>query len=85
MARGSRVIYPGEQNKWFGSKFQTPEEGRSVPRPKRCGQGNENEDSSLNNVNNISKFKLVQRKCQKYGSLNEMVLTADGQTGVKQC
>ena len=36
MSRGTRTVYPGEQNNGLSSTFQPPEEGRSVQRPKRC-------------------------------------------------
>ena len=62
MARGTRTVYPGERNKGLSLTFQTPEECRSVQRPKRCDkQGDKDEDNSPNNVNNVL-FKMWTKK-----------------------
>ena len=54
MARGTRTVYPTEQNKGLSSTFQPPEEGRRVQRPKPCDKhGDKDEDNSLKNVNEI--------------------------------
>ena len=54
MARGTRTVYPAEQNKGPSLTFQPPEEGRSVQWPKCCDKhGDKDEDKSLKNVNNI--------------------------------
>ena len=53
MARGTRIVYPREQNKGLSSIFQPPEEGQSIQGPKRCDKhGGKDEDSSSKNVNN---------------------------------
>ena len=57
MARGTRTVYPGERNKGPSSTFQLPEEGRRVQRLKRCDKhGEEDEDNSLKNVNNVVSY-----------------------------
>ena len=54
MARGTRTVYPGKRNKGLGSTYQSPEEGRSVQRPKHCDKhGDKDEDNSPKNVNNV--------------------------------
>ena len=54
MARGTRTVYRGQRNKGLSLTFQPHEEGRSVQRPKRCDKhGDEDEDSSSKNVNNL--------------------------------
>ena len=54
MAHGTRTVYPGKQNKGLSSSFQPPEESRSTQRPKRCDKhGDEDEDNSPKNVNNV--------------------------------
>ena len=55
MAHGTRTVYSGEQNKGLSLTFQPPEEGRSIQRVKRCDKhGDQNEDNSLKNVNNVN-------------------------------
>ena len=54
MARGTRTVYPGKRNKVLSPTLQSPEEGRSVQRPKR---GDKDEDNSPKNVNNTSSQK----------------------------
>ena len=65
MARGTRTVYPGEQNKGLSSTFQPPEEGRSVQQPNRCDKyGVKEEDNSPKNVNYVHKkksFKHVEK------------------------
>ena len=54
MARGTRIIYPGNRNKGLSTTFQLPEEGRSVQRPKRRDKhGDKDMDISPKNVNNV--------------------------------
>ena len=63
MARGTRTVYPGKQNKGLSSKFQPPGEGRSLQRPK-CSdkRDNEDEDNSPKNVNNVHNTTEIQTK-----------------------
>ena len=58
MANGIRTGDPHGFNKGRSSKFregsqvwQTPEEGRRIYRPKRCGNNNKDEDNSPKNLN----------------------------------
>lgn len=60
MAHRTRTNYPGGQNKQFGLKFQSPEVGRSLEWPKHCECDSEDEDGSLNNVNNSSEIRTVR-------------------------
>ena len=53
MARGTRTVYPGKQNKGLSSTFQPPEEGQRIQRPKRDKHGDKDEDNSPKNVNNV--------------------------------
>ena len=54
MARVTRTVYAGKQNKGLSSTFQPPEEGQSVQRPKRCDKhGDKDEDNSPKNINNV--------------------------------
>ena len=54
MARGTKTVYPSKRNKGLSSRFQPPEEGRSVQRPKRLDKhGDKDEDNSKKNVNNV--------------------------------
>ena len=53
MARGTRTVYPGKQNKGLSSTFEQPEEGQSIQRLKRERHGDKNEDNSPKNVNNV--------------------------------
>lgn len=48
MAPGTRRIYPGKRNKGFDSK--SPEEERSLHKPKRREYDNKIKDNSPNNV-----------------------------------
>ena len=68
MANGIRTGDPRGFNKGRSSKFrvgrQTPEEGRSSYRPKRCGNNNKNEDNSLKTLNDNKHCKSpVGRGC----------------------
>ena len=74
MANGIRTGDPRGFNKRRSSKFregsrvrQTPEEGRSTYRPKRCGNNNNNkdEDNSSKNLND----KNQQASSQKFRQL----------------
>ena len=67
MARETRTIYPGRRNKGLSSTFQSPEEGQSVQRPKRCDKhGDKDEDNSPKciyiyiyiYVKNIDRYKV---------------------------
>ena len=67
MANGIGTDDPRGFNKGRSSKFregsrvrQTPEEGRRTYRPKRCGNNNKDEDSSLETLNDMNCF------CSKY-------------------
>ena len=58
MANGIRTNDPRGLNKGRSSKFregsrvrQTPEEGRRIYRPKRCGNNNKHEDNSPKTLN----------------------------------
>ena len=54
MARGTRTVYPSEQNKGLSSTFQPLEEGRSIQRLKRCDKHcDKDKVNSLKNVNNV--------------------------------
>ena len=54
MARGTRTVYPGKQNKGLSSTFQPPEESQSVQQPKRWDKhGDKDEDNSPKNVNDV--------------------------------
>ena len=64
MANGIRTGNPHGFNKGRSLKFhecsrvrQTPEEGRRIYRPKRCGNNNKDEDDSLKTLN----YKTVKR------------------------
>ena len=54
-----RVLNDGRSLKFrVGSRvWQTPEEGRRIYRPKRCGNNNKDEDNSTKTVND-KKFQL---------------------------
>ena len=72
MANGIRKGDPRGFNKGRSSKFregfrvrQTPEEGRSTYRPKRCGNNNKDEDNSPKNLND----KNQQASSQKFRQL----------------
>ena len=63
MARGTRTVYPGEQNKGLSSTFQPPEEGLSVQLSKRCDKhSDKDEDNSPKNVNNVFLEILSHRR-----------------------
>ena len=62
MAIGIRTGDPRVFNKGHSSKFrvrQTPEEGRSTYRPKRCGNNNKDEDNSPKLLNNKNKLSVL--------------------------
>lgn len=67
MARGIRTIWPRGLNKGFSPKFQriSPEEGRSLQRPKHREHGNKDEDNRPKNVNNEIVAKLHLRNTDK--------------------
>ena len=55
MARGTRTVYPSKRNKGLSLTFQPPEEGWSVQQLKHWDKhGDEDEDNSLKNVNNVT-------------------------------
>ena len=52
--RGTRTVYPSEQNRGLSLTFQPPEEGQSVQRLKHFDKhGNEDEDNSPKIVNDV--------------------------------
>ena len=54
-------FYP--QNHVSSRTFQTPEEGRSVQRPKRCDKhGDKDEDNSPKNVNNEQNMCIIYNR-----------------------
>ena len=67
MTRGTRTVNPGKQNQRLSSRFQPPEEGRSVQQTKRSDeQGDKDEDNSPKNVNNVhitssQKYRQIKR------------------------
>ena len=53
MARGTRTVYPGNQNKGLSLTFKPPEDGRSV---QCCDKhGNKDEDNNPQNIKNVNK------------------------------
>ena len=77
MANGIRTGDPRGFNKGRSSKFregsrvrQTPEEGRSTYRPKRCGNNYKDEDNSLKNLND----KNQRASSQKFRQLKNYPL-----------
>ena len=70
MARGTKTVYLGERNKGLSSTFQSPEEGPSGQRPKRCDKhGNEDEDNCPKNVNDVH-----NASSQKYRQILKEIL-----------
>ena len=58
MARGTRTLYPCEQNKGLSLTFQPLEEGRSGQRPNHCDKhSDKDEDNNPKNVNNVLYIK----------------------------
>ena len=61
-----RTVYHHRLNKEFGSKFseanrlqqKAPEEGRRIEWLKHCKYNNQDEDNTLNHVNNINYIML---------------------------
>ena len=70
MARGTTRVYPSKRNKGLSLTFQTPEEGRSVQRTKRCDKhGGKDEDNSPKKFNNVH-----DTSSQKYRQILKMNL-----------
>ena len=72
MANGIRTGDPRGSNKGRNSRFregsrvqQTPEDGRRIYRPKRCGNNNKDENNSPKTLNNINH----QASSQKFRQL----------------
>ena len=86
MANGIRTGNPRGFNKGRSSKFregsrvrQTPEEGRRIYRPKRCGNNNKDEDNSPKTLND----KNQQASSQKFRQLLSLILCKQ-MTNIKQ-
>ena len=67
MANGIGTGVPRGFNKGRSSKFregsrvrQTPEEGRRIYRPKRCGNNNKDEDNSPKTLNDKNKLNCLK-------------------------
>ena len=78
MANGIRTGDPRGFNKGRSSKFRegsrvrrTPEEGRRICRPKRCGNNNKDEDNSPKILND----KNQQASSQKFRQLKQILLS----------
>ena len=54
----------------LGNLQQTPEEGRRIYRPKRCGNNNKDEDNSPKNLND----KNQQASSQKFRQLKIILI-----------
>ena len=95
MANKKRTVDPIGFNKGRSSKFrvgsrvrQTPEDARSIYRPKRCGKNNKDEDNSPKTLNDnnhqASSKKFRQLTRQASFITNDNISSSDMQSSKNQ-